>query len=222
MKTITKLSEEELLNLIENESEELIESDYHEFISSYNLKPGNVKIPIKLVKNLYIKWNKSKKTNSEFLKLLHEDFNIEKGYIFLEKSPIDYIENTKLLRNINKIDKIKSSYYQKHFEKYLKSYNIKRGNLWIKWYILNHFYDKWVWENKFKSKPLGFKNYRSFLMHNFEYKLDKNILYVKIDEEFVLNLNKEIVENIENAYQEKERKNRHQKRRSKTSIKSKK
>lgn len=155
-KLARELDLETILEALNNKKDEEYKDDeYHNdivgFLHFYNIENGKQKVSKRLLYRLYKQWSDNP--------LESRQFNSQLG-IFIESSNEFYLINQKSLdlaasayRNLQKRhrDKTKQVKYKKHFENFLKFYNIKEGTQYVPWFVLYHLYDKWVYNNKTKN-----------------------------------------------------------------------
>lgn len=210
MKNITQLSEEELLKLLtddRNTDTDSIGNELVDFISVFNIRPGKVKVSFNQLKKVYLKWSKDKQNLKELLPFLKDHFSSVKGYFFLESSLLEVIKNKNIKFNTKKYNRMTNTKYHDHFKSFIKQYSIESGEYYVPEYLLKHFYDKWVYEKKL-SKLLYLRLFNKFCCFYFKYEIIKDVFHYKINEEFILKLDKETIENVKEKHQKEKIKKR--------------
>lgn len=186
-----ELDTEELLDLIESEEnfveeakEEITEDDdgVLAFLSFYNIKHGEEKIPCTLLYEVYKRWAKNKINKDTFFKTIslylirgktgvHNYYMVNMNAMTLGKKALT------LLRK--KPNRTKSKTAKIHFDSFLDNYKIKKGDKLINFNKLYKLYDKWHYEKKPKSR-LGKIQFKKFLRLYFDYKTTKEEEYYKV------------------------------------------
>lgn len=172
------LSLEDLLEAINSPQEHVgaekplnDDSTVYGFLVTYGIKPGNYPVKARLFYELYKRWTKDPLEKASF------DYQIAKYLVYGQKynQKIYFIDKDafKISEEIQRLltpkNKTKSKSYKKHFETYLKKYNIKPGNFWVESYVLYYLYDKWVYGIK-KKTPLGEQQFHLFCKLYFKHK----------------------------------------------------
>jgi hypothetical protein len=191
----SEISVEELLNSLEDSTEESslqdINDDIVSFLLAYGIKPGPNPVQKSLFYSLYRKWSKNPLEKSKFY------FRIKKFLITHQKGPnLFYLIDKdvfKVTEEIQKfvlsgsINKTKSKKHKTHFENYLKKYNISPGDFYVESYILYYLYDKWVYSIN-KKTPLGEDQFFNFCKLYFNQKRNSvsRISWFGVDKESFL------------------------------------
>jgi len=160
-KIITELSNEELLNSLEGEeSVEHYKDDILNFISFYNIKTGDERVPGSTVYFLYKNWSKVQLKEREFYNKFNKLFNKKRSDYLLN---IEHMNISKLaLEKINKTkSKTKNKKYKEHFEFFLSHYNLKGGDTWVGGELLFKMYLIWRKE-AYKPRVLAKSQFYSF------------------------------------------------------------
>lgn len=196
LKPISELSIEELLKIAEtSQFSPLIyksKTDVIEFISFYQLKLGDNKVTSALLYNLYRRWSNNPIPRQSFTKEVTELFPVTRwgiGYLFgLNKSKEELL-NTKAEFNKKKL-KTKSPKYAKHFQNYLKHFNIKSGSFYVKDVVLYNLYDKW---RQYKRHLFSLEQFIPFCKIFFKYKKIKGNYYFAVDKEIKSQLSENLL-----------------------------
>ncbi|NJO65452.1 MAG: hypothetical protein HC836_47385 [Richelia sp. RM2_1_2] len=164
-----KLSDEELAKILEQKQEDTEETPEEDeivrFIATFGLSEGTVKIPLKLVYNLYKRWSSAPMGdtgfNKKLLQLLPNTTIIRgKVHLLLNKSTLNINEELFRLVSEKKVNKERSDYFKKHFDNFLKTCNIEVGNNWVSCKSLHNYYFSWS-KKSYKKNPLGYKYFEA-------------------------------------------------------------
>jgi len=205
-KSITELSDKELLDLVGNNPEQVTiyewPTDVMEFISVYNLQTGNERITSKLLYRLYCLWSKNTVTRKTLTKTLTDLFpsstDGKSVTILLNKSALNLKDEA--YKYIKSLDKSKNKSYQQHFEKYLHEYCIKNGGLFIKDTVLYNLYDKWCYK---KRNPLSFKQFNNLCKSYFKEKLIDKHYWYSVDESIKTYLTEDLINEMRKSVKKK-------------------
>lgn len=215
----------ELIKIAETKSEEeviLLEDDLFSFLRTFNIKNGDNLVLKSVIYELYKRWSKEQLNKIAFglkLRSYLQDHKIgPKTYC---KVNLDTIElNKYLILHIqkSKINKTKYISWKKHFEDFLKRYEIKPGRRWVQAAILKHLYNKWCYECNRKSL-LSEKQLHSFLRLYFDYKRNgiSRMDWFAVNEMFIKTY---VTEHMLKTMQQKKRKSHEKKQKTKRKIPS--
>lgn len=186
-----KLSNEDLLKALEKEdSREVIlegRNDVLPFLSHYNIEPGDYKVAKRAIFDLYRKWSDEPVTKTVFAREFTKYIPYEhSNFHFINIKAIEIGYKTFQLIQDHKYDKRKNPKHRAHFEKFLSTFDIKKGDIWIEGFVLFYLYDKWTYETK-KQHYIGRKYFNMFLQLYLPnkrigsskmkiFKVDKNVL----------------------------------------------
>lgn len=224
---------EELLNSLNSEEEVNVVSasdDVFSFVSHFNIQPGEELVLKVALYDLYKKWSTQPVNRETFSvrtnKLFIEHVKGQKKYYKINLSSILIQQETLKYLEKKKLDRTKYPGWQKHFNDFIKFYNITKGNVWIPSYVLMHFYDKWCYNNR--RKPLLSEiTFFNFCKLHFEYKRnnESRMMWFGLNEEFFKsNLSQRKLKQFQQMRERKYGKNQKIKRKIssiKTTIKSK-
>jgi hypothetical protein len=202
MKSLTELSESELLDLIKDEPNKIKiytwPNDVMEFISVYNFKSGEELIPTKLLYRLYRLWSTNPVTrkimSNTFTDLFPSKNNNNCMCILLNKAAINIKEDA--YKYVKKTDKTKKKGYLEHFEKYLNEYCIKTGSFFIKDTVLYSISANWCYK---KRNPLGFTqftNHCKLYLNIPKYKIIKDHCWFSVDHSIQKHLTEEMIKEM--------------------------
>lgn len=186
-----EIDTEELLNLVDSKEEFVEEAkneiteDEHSilaFLSFYNIKHGNEKIPCTLLYEIYKRWAKEKISKDLFFKSVslylirgktgvHNYYQINMDALTLSKKALDLLKK--------KPNRTKSKTAKVHFDSFLSHYKITKGTDRVGLEYLYKLYDKWHYEKKPKSR-LGKGQLKKFLRLYFDYKISNGQDYYRI------------------------------------------
>lgn len=192
-KALTQLSEEELLDLLDSNDtldEDHSNNEFNEFISLFKLKPGTTKVPFNVIKKIYSEWSKTKVDDYQLRTFIQNHFVIRKSYVYLDNNPINSSVNYKP----KKFDKLKSPVFQNHYKRFILDNSIEKGSYLIRGSLLYHLFKIWNEQQK-KSYILSEKNFYKFSAFYLEKDIVNKLVYFKINKEYLLNINTEILEN---------------------------
>ena len=225
-KILSEYSEDQLLNSLNQETEETPSLEYSndiiKFFTFYNIEPGPHQITKKGLISLYRKWSEDPVNRFQFLvevnKYLIEFSRGNRSYYKINQKALHLSAKAFKHINANKVDKRKSKTYRKHFESYLEHYNIQKGSYHMESEILYHLYDRWNYEHH-RSNRLGEQQFMNYLGLYFEsYKeREKDKTYYMVDKNNIKHLTTETISNIRVA----ERKKRERKKEKQQKIKNK-
>jgi hypothetical protein len=152
---------EELLKLVNSSKDDphvygdLEPNDIVLFLSTFEIQPGQNLVLHKLIYQLYKLWSKQP--------LNHQHFSIEMAKFILPKDVDNrhyYLINSSAFKLSAKsyqliaaktIDKTKSKNYRRHFDAFLKHYDLKPGKCWLESYLIYYLYDLWTYKKKTHS-----------------------------------------------------------------------
>jgi hypothetical protein len=184
---------EELLKTLEETKDENIvgvTDDVFIFISTFNILPGNETVLKQSVYTLYKNWSKDPISKYSFSIKMSKHFKVHmKGpryYYEINLNSFQVEKETLVLLEKSKTNITKRPSGQKHFESFLKHYDIKKGKVWVQSFVLMHFYDKWCYKNK-KKNLLSESSFFNFCKIYFEYKRnsESRMMWFGLNEEFV-------------------------------------
>ena len=159
-KKIKDISTEELLQQLETAPESSTEGALEEdilsqdkianFLLKFNIKPGRYKVHKEILFDLYKKYYGFKGVQKiEFNRQLGLYLKIQQQKFFLISREALTIkaESLKLIEN-EVIDKIKTPTKKRHYENFIKRFNLKAGKIKVPVDCLYFLYDKWCYDNK--------------------------------------------------------------------------
>jgi len=164
---------EELLKVIEDQetpiSEEhdivnypTLENDIVAFLSFYEIEPGNDPVPKTMLYKLYCLWSKEPITRKQFAceinKFVLVTHKGSQASYLLNKSSLKLTQEAYSIINSHTRDYTKSPGWRKHFEEFLASTGIKKGDWFIENHILYNLYDEYSYNTKKKARigPIQF------------------------------------------------------------------
>lgn len=141
MENIKQLDNTQLLDLIkENETEanhsHILDDDISNFLSFYNIIPGNEKVAKRTLFKLYKNWSTSLqpfKLQGFTLHLNKKQFTIENNKVLINQNEMNI--DTLILKKLDekyKIPRDKSIRYRQRLEQFLKDCEVKSGDYWIR------------------------------------------------------------------------------------------
>lgn len=150
----------ELLKIAETKDENskevvLLQDDLFSFLQTFNIKTGEELVLKSVLYDLYKSWSKEPIPRINFGhkigKYLIDHRRRNKAYYKVNRSAFDLNKELLLFLEKTKIKKYKQLPWRKHFEAFLKFYEIKEGKKWVESIVLKHLYNKWCFENRKKS-----------------------------------------------------------------------
>jgi hypothetical protein len=188
-----QLTDDELLATINDAAnpepiEKPTEHSVLQFLADMSIYPGTNYIRGTLLYKLYKQYTESPVTTMEFHTLL-------KGYLEYTEAtgPVLFqlnrhaFELTKQLADFlvkkNKLKKVNTRHYRKHFEDYLAAYSIKKGTQYIQAAVLFFLYDKWQYNRKTRTR-LNFATFNAMMKLYYKTKRTVNVwLWIQIDKD---------------------------------------
>jgi hypothetical protein len=169
-RTLTDYSDEELFKALEQYSSsesktQEYETDVPRFLAFYQIKPGKDLINKRLLYKLYTLWSHNLVTTHRFTSDLNMFFKPhQKGhneYYYINQKALAISEQAFELIKLNTQDRTKIPNWKAHFDKFIATYNLKSGTVFLESYILYNLYDKFVYETG-KKAPLGYDQFVNF------------------------------------------------------------
>lgn len=162
LKPITEISNEELLDLLKDDSSQTsnfqYQNDILEFISFYQITQGDYKITARLLYKLYKYWSKSPISQNSMSNDLALFFAKSSASIFLINKPREFFLEKSSKKKVNKT---KRKQWFKHFKGFIEKYNLKSGRFFVKDIVLYNLYDKWTYKNN-NHNPLSLPQFIKF------------------------------------------------------------
>jgi hypothetical protein len=169
-RTLSDYTTEELEKALEQspksqESTQEYETDVPQFLAFYKIKPGKDLVNKRTIFKLYKCWSQDPLTIHKFGTQMNEfiPFHHINNQLFyhLNKKAIDISKEAYNYLLAHTHDRIKIPAWKIHFDKYLRHYNIRSGDLFIPAYVLHNLYDKFVYETN-KRFRLGYDQFLNF------------------------------------------------------------
>lgn len=199
---------EELLKTVEESEDKNVvgtTDSVFSFLSYFNILPGEQLVMKWVLYDLYKNWSEMPESRQTFSNKIRRHFfshtiggktfyKINLNSFDVEKKTLEYIQS-------RKINKTKYPSWQKHYDSFLKFYNIKPGKKWIQSYILMHLYDKWCYKNR-KKRLLSELQFFNFCKLYFKYKRnsENRMMWFGVNEEFITtHLTSETLNNLQQA-----------------------
>lgn len=192
------LSLEDLINTAESEEkaqESTIEydDDIVSFLLAFDIRQGTHAVSVKLFYNLYKKWSKAPVKKAKFDREV-ANFLIrhQKGpnvFYLIDKDVFKVSEEIQKFILNGRIDKTKSKPYKKHFDNFLKKYELKAGTYYIESYILFFLYDRWAYSIN-KKNSLSSAQFFNFCKLYFPFKRnsESRVMWFGIQKEGLLRM----------------------------------
>lgn len=168
---ISQISDDDLLKLLKvdpqsisstNKVTEYLEykNDVLDFISSINLKAGDNKITSKLLYKAYTRWSDKPIGHNAFTKELTDFFVYNQQYFLLNIKPLQL--KKLITKETHPMSKTRMRSLGKHFQQFIKFYDLKSGGLYLKDIVLYNLYDKWAYI-KDQENPISSRQFLRFL-----------------------------------------------------------
>lgn len=201
MENVKKLDNAQLLNLIKDTDKEVedihvLNDDISNFLSFYNINPGNEKVSKRTLFKLYKAWTtavKSYKLTGFVQQLLRKQFEVDYNKIFIDKNQINIdVLILKKLETKPKKPRDRSDRYRERFERFLNEYDIKSGNTWVKSKSLYDLQKKYFPKHCFT--PQIFSKLLKLYIKEHDYV--NRCLYFRVDDS--------IIKHLENGHEKEE------------------
>lgn len=179
-------------------------NDVMSFLAFYNIKPGDELVRDIVLYKLYKCWSKNPMAKREFILNVGDFIPYKKYNSDLYRSiNLDYKSLTaKTIEYLDKktIDKTKSKSWTRHFDCYIKQFDLQSGSFWVEDYILFYLYTKWTHDNNLK-KTLGLAQFRNFCSIYFiNEKRTKKCTYFRINDSIKNHLTSRDLERLRNKH----------------------
>lgn len=213
-KLLKDISTEELLSLLDSSSEKksyTTSNDVADFLNFYSITPGKNPLVRNFLYHLYKNWTKNpidkERFSLEVNKYLYTSHSDERYYYLINQDAFSLNKKVYDLLKKNFVEKTKSPKYKKHFDSFIKFYEIKKGSYWITLDLFYYLYKLWTYKIKNKN-PLGIKQFTSFCKLYFITKEVKKEIYINIDESINKYLTKERLQRYDQIKEHKEKANK--------------
>jgi len=202
------LTDQQLLNELEKAPEKLQElyisqfnDDVVGFCTHFDIQSGTFTVRQTLLYKLYKLWSFEPVSRETFGRRINQYIlPHQKGrywYYLLDINALKIsIEAYKILQKQIR-DKTKSPHYKRHFENFIKHYDIKSGTYWIESFMLYYLYDKWIYKIH-KHNPMGEFQFFNFCKIYFDYKrkTSNRVMWFKVNKAISNYFTKEEYEEI--------------------------
>jgi len=189
------LTVEDLLDSLEQEDDAeatpSVNDDVLSFLLAFDIKAGTEPVSPRLLRELFNKWTPNTLDAATFhyriTKYLPKRRIGQQYLVSVDKASWKISEEIQKLILSNTRDKTKSRAYKRHFDNFLKKYNIKPGTFFVESYILYYLYDKWVYGIR-KTNGLGEKQFINFCKLYFKVKRNSKsrVMWFGIDKDSIL------------------------------------
>lgn len=163
----TSISTEDLLKSLDenNDPVEVIQNDFLKFIRYFNIEAGDHLVPTKAMYQLYKRWTANPMSRQEFGHQMSNLFmrSVPCNAYRLNKDAFNLSQKAYELLIAKKRDKLKSKVSAKHFERFLKHYNLTEGDFWVESFVLENLYDEWTFFENRKKRLLSTLYFIKFL-----------------------------------------------------------
>lgn len=212
-KTATQVQTEELLNLLDedNTSDEVNYTEYKndilQFISVFNLKPGEEYIKAFTLYSIYKVWSKTPISKTAFYSEICKYFESlnGKGYK-INRNAIQLTHEAYVKFEKKKI-RLKSKYWTKHFEDFILYYSIKNGSFWLEDEILYFLYDKYTYErNILNTNRLSKELFFTYADLFFKHKITKTGKVYSVTDNITVLFQQGQLQRMQSSYAEEKKK----------------
>ena len=170
----SKYSDTELLSLLDNKKDEVdntvleYKNDVLLFLTIFNITPGDNKVPLGVIKDLYKSWSKDPLRPQALSRELNKYLPNVNRYYMINKQALNISQEAYnlLLQKTYKITK--SPTYRRHFENFLSRFKIIQGDYYMEHYVLYKLYEQWTYETCYK--PLSYKKFFKLCCLYFKHK----------------------------------------------------
>lgn len=130
----SNLTDEELLALSDkNDAKEVFDSDIYFFVSTFNLQPGENKLAITFLYDLYTRWSKKRMGFKRFhddVKRMFPVVSVEnKIYVCIDSSVAQITK--KMVESVQTTFNPKKLNIQKYLERFMTYWGIEKGKSWM-------------------------------------------------------------------------------------------
>ena len=188
-KILHKQSTEDLLKTLEDDSildespTDRYENEMLRFISEYKLEPGDSKVPVQILLELYNRYNIQAVNRHTLTVRLKKYMPFENGHFLLNMSAIELSQTYYDILASKYRDMSKSTVAQTRFKKFLNDKNIKNGHTFVPWYFIYYQFLIWCRDTKFNTIFLSPLEFRRLLRNQFDEKrLTESTPWFGIDE----------------------------------------
>jgi len=198
---------EELLQVASEQSENNIvddgvfDDDIPSFIIKHQLKPGDKVAHSDIIYRIYSKYSDNPVNQVGFTRQFSLYFPRKEGYYLINKDPSELIADLSLAIKKRRSPRIRQKATKLQFQSFLNKHEIDKGEEWIEFHIIAHFYDKWIYETK-RKRAIKAIDFLALMRVFFENKKTKDGYVFKIKHNFP----RESVENLRVAWKRKRQK----------------
>lgn len=171
----SKYSDTELLSLLnlkkDDEDNTVLEykNDILSFLTIFNITPGDERVPMSVIKELYFNWSKSPLKGKALSRELNKYLpNIQYKYFLLNRKAISISQEAYSLLEKRTQKITRSPNFRRHFENFLNRFKITQGDYYIEHYVLYKLYEQWSYEICYR--PLGYNRFFSLCCLYFKHK----------------------------------------------------
>jgi frataxin-like iron-binding protein CyaY len=208
----------ELVNEAPSDDSVILElNDVVLFLTTFEIKPGTEIILNKELYRLYKMWSKRPINPNHFgmemAKYIPSRDIHGRYYYTINISAFKLSERSRQLIRVKLIDKTKSKNYKRHFEAFIKHYDLKPGKYWLESYLIFYLYDLWTYK---KKKPLGEKQFHRFAKLYLKHKEKRHghSVWYAVDESILQHLPQEHIDQIRESRKKKHGKKENKAKRS--------
>jgi hypothetical protein len=179
----------------------VFESDIPSFIIRHQLKAGDRVAHPDLIYRIYKTHSSSPVSKVYFTREFSLYFPRKSGYYLINKDPSELIADLSTAIKRRRSPRIRQKATKLQFQSFLNKLEVDKGEEWIEFHVIAHFYDKWIYETK-RKRAIKLADLVTLMRVFFQNKRTKDGYVFKIKHNFP----KESVENLRIAWKRKKQK----------------
>jgi len=203
-KLLHEFSEQEILNLLQNEQllekesesnpaaivqglEETFHSDVVSFAAYYNISPGNSKVKVSALYVFYRAWSKSPVSKTIFSVIINRMYERHGDHLLLNTDVFKISEHLFKILQKKKKKRRNLVIRNKHIGRFINKFQLRKDDThFVHLNILYFLYDKWCYKNKVKNQ-LAYDTFKNYMAIFFTPKSNGKFWYFGVGKE-VFNL----------------------------------
>lgn len=199
----------ELLEIAEDSAsggvinDDALETDVSSFIIYHKIEPGDGLAKEDLLYKLYLAFSSRPVTKTRFNKEFSLYFQPKNGYYLINKTAAQLIEIFSSQFKRKKRPLIKKRSTNAQFKAFLDHFEIKKNGDWTEDFVLLHFLDKWIFNEK-RKQSLTKDALISLMKIHYEHRKTKNGYVFNISS----NIENSIIESVREAWKKRKLKDR--------------
>lgn len=166
----SSISTDDLLKQLETVKEEVKKktrksSDLLEFLTTFNIEPGIIRVERKILYRLYKQYSNKPLSDAAFYRRLANYIKMEKNFFYVNQKQVDISERVLNLLKPAHREQTRVVPLQMHFQNFIKKFNLKAGKkpntIWVSAKTLYDLYDEWTYGIR-KKTPLNYRQFTKF------------------------------------------------------------